>query len=444
MLSARLNGIGGTVHGSFFRADDRVDTTQPPGTTTTTECCPASLSETLRPIVTGRAFLFSPNASWFLLACLVWWLAPYELGSTTEMRTWHNHLCDRLLVNHVLALGYIGFWHLALYWWHWGKRPFVANRPPYQWEKVLHNMFYTWLGVVHWSAIEVALIHGYQAGKIPYRHETLRLHEDPALLVQTFLISILLPIFRDVHFYFTHRLIHSRFLYKYIHSLHHRNTDIEPFAGLCMHPLEHMLYYTCYAPCLVLRLHPFVLFWMGVHVVLSPAASHSGYEDHFSADVVHYLHHRHTDCNYGVPQSIPLDVWFGTFRGQLRVVKQDDDGKKAVARISVDPKARLGWIPDYPFFNASWMLLWWTAWYFRDFFYSWPVLGALLVSLGPIVFAWIACLLSDNSTAGNPTRRRSLIAPFDKDPVGSRILHLGMGALLGVLPSTYLIYLTLS
>ena len=32
-------------------------------------------------------------------------------------------------------------------------------------------------------------------------------------------------------------------VYKYVHSLHHRNTDIEPFAGLSMHPVEHLYYY---------------------------------------------------------------------------------------------------------------------------------------------------------------------------------------------------------
>ena len=32
-------------------------------------------------------------------------------------------------------------------------------------------------------------------------------------------------------------------MYKYVHSLHHRNTDIEPFAGLSMHPVEHLYYY---------------------------------------------------------------------------------------------------------------------------------------------------------------------------------------------------------
>ena len=43
------------------------------------------------------------------------------------------------------------------------------------------------------------------------------------------------PLYREVHFYFAHRLIHIKCLYKYVHSTHHRNTDIEPFAGLCMH-----------------------------------------------------------------------------------------------------------------------------------------------------------------------------------------------------------------
>ena len=26
-------------------------------------------------------------------------------------------------------------------------------------------------------------------------------------------------------------------------AVHHRNVDIEPFAGLCMHPIEHLYYF---------------------------------------------------------------------------------------------------------------------------------------------------------------------------------------------------------
>ena len=66
------------------------------------------------------------------------------------------------------------------------------------------------------------------------------------------------PLYREFHFYFAHRFIHIKVyrsrniklhqnllkaVYKYVHSLHHRNTDIEPFAGLSMHPVEHLYYY---------------------------------------------------------------------------------------------------------------------------------------------------------------------------------------------------------
>ena len=98
------------------------------------------------------------------------------------------------------------------------------------------------------------------------------------------LAAFWVPLYREFHFYFAHRFIHikvsiinnfnsnlnfiptkalynytkvsiiinfnsnfncipTKALYKYVHSLHHRNTDIEPFAGLCMHPIEHLYYY---------------------------------------------------------------------------------------------------------------------------------------------------------------------------------------------------------
>ena len=52
-----------------------------------------------------------------------------------------------------------------------------------------------------------------------------------------------LPFLHRLQFYFAHRLLHFGPIYKQVHSLHHRNTDIEPFAGLCMHPIEHLYYY---------------------------------------------------------------------------------------------------------------------------------------------------------------------------------------------------------
>ena len=38
-------------------------------------------------------------------------------------------------------------------------------------------------------------------------------------------IMLLVPIWRELHFYAIHRLIHVPTLYKPIHSLHHRNVN---------------------------------------------------------------------------------------------------------------------------------------------------------------------------------------------------------------------------
>lgn len=48
-------------------------------------------------------------------------------------------------------------------------------------------------------------------------------------------------------------------------------------------------YFACVAPSLVFFCTPFAFFWNGVHLLLSPGASHSGWEDHFQADQFHYL-----------------------------------------------------------------------------------------------------------------------------------------------------------
>ena len=52
-------------------------------------------------------------------------------------------------------------------------------------------------------------------------------------------------------------------------------------------------------------------------IQISPAASHSGWEDHFQSDQYHYLHHRFFECNYGT-SGTPFDKMFGTFRDKLK------------------------------------------------------------------------------------------------------------------------------
>ncbi|HEY0707271.1 MAG TPA: sterol desaturase family protein [Polyangia bacterium] len=47
-----------------------------------------------------------------------------------------------------------------------------------------------------------------------------------------------ITLWNEVHFYATHRLLHTRWLFKHVHRHHHRSIQATPFSGYSMHPAE--------------------------------------------------------------------------------------------------------------------------------------------------------------------------------------------------------------
>jgi hypothetical protein len=88
---------------------------------------------------------------------------------------------------------------------------------------------------------------------------------------------------------------------------------------------------------------PQAFLWNGVHLLLAPAAGHSGYEDHFSADLFHYLHHRYFSVNFAGANASFLDVMFGTFQATLTA------GDKGGAKARADTKSTLRSPPTLEF-----------------------------------------------------------------------------------------------
>ena len=147
-----FTGFAGTSGKSFFRAPGWVDTSLPPGATSQDSAyCPAP--HWWVQAYSGYSLFFSPNLVWLGIALAVYAIAPYDLeaaksGFAPGWMLW------RAAVNVVVTFGYFGFWHLSLYWFGFGKRPFKADRE-WRWGKVLHNMWYTLLGALQWTGWEV-------------------------------------------------------------------------------------------------------------------------------------------------------------------------------------------------------------------------------------------------------------------------------------------------
>ena len=136
---------------------------------------------------------------------------------------------------------------------------------------------------------------------------------------------------RYFHFYFVHRLIHWKPLYRLCHYLHHRNINVGPWSGLSMHPIEHLLYFSGVFLHWIIPSGPYHAIFHLMHAGISPAIGHVGFHELVISDGVkvpsdnyfHYLHHRMFTVNYGV-QDFPLDWWFKT---------QHDGSPESLARI---------------------------------------------------------------------------------------------------------------
>ena len=225
----------------------------------------------------------SPNAIWLLVALADYvFTFPDEAELMAGCKTWsRDWIAVRVATNTVIMLGYFGFFSICLYVLGFGSRKFDKDHVAGP-SRMFHNVWYCLLGAAQLGIWEACFMWLYANERIEFVKDS-ELWSSNANIARTIGWTLFVPVWRSTHFYFAHRFIHIRVLYKYVHSLHHRNTDIEPFAGLCMHPVEHLFYFSCIGPSLCFKMSPFHMVWNAVHLLISPAASHSGWEDNFQS-----------------------------------------------------------------------------------------------------------------------------------------------------------------
>ncbi len=194
-------------------------------------------------------------------------------------------------------------------------RDLMRNNGTYTFRnQVWDNMFWTIAsGVTAWTAYEVLYFWAAANGYAPQ----IGFAENPVWFVAWLVI---IPIWSSFHFYWIHRLLHWPPLYGLAHSLHHRNINIGPWAGISMHPVETTLYFSSVLIHFVVPSHPVHILFHLYLEGLNPAFSHSGFESVLvkdrkriaAGDFFHQLHHRYFECNYGTSE-MPWDRIFGSF-----------------------------------------------------------------------------------------------------------------------------------
>lgn len=143
---------------------------------------------------------------------------------------------------------------------------------------------------------------------------TMIYHDISAFGWLYFYLSIPLAILmHDAYFYWTHRLMHTKLLYRHVHAVHHQSTNPSPWAAFSFHPFEAVIEASI-VPIIAftIPIHPaallsFLLFMTTLNVV-----GHLGYEFYptrfvhdrrFSwnnTSTHHNMHHQKNNCNYGL------------------------------------------------------------------------------------------------------------------------------------------------
>ena len=266
-------------------------------------------------------FLNFYHLLWGGMAVFCWFfLTPSVETLKTFQLDWIAFLTIR---NAIIILVYVSFYHYHFYVkktqgnsFKYNARFLDQNNPKFWFKnQTKDNLLYVFLSAIPiWTAYEVITLWLYANQFIPW----MTWDTYPIIIVIMFL---LVPTWRSFHFYLTHRLLHWPPLYKIAHVVHHRNSNPGPWSGLAMHPIEHLLYFTCVMIHWVIPSHPAVAMWNLFHASLSPHAGHGGYDRivlkngkwMVTGSYAHYLHHKYFECNYAGDDLNILDKIFGTF-----------------------------------------------------------------------------------------------------------------------------------
>jgi lathosterol oxidase len=147
---------------------------------------------------------------------------------------------------------------------------------------------------------------------VHYGYFTFYYYHDEYSIYYSIATFFFLVIIQDAYFYWTHRLLHTKFFFKHFHYVHHKSVTPRVLTSYNFSILEaFILYgvgplYMIFLPVNILTLQIFLLY-----TIIKDAQAHSGVEmfpkwwvnsplDVLTTTTHHDLHHQKSNSNYGL------------------------------------------------------------------------------------------------------------------------------------------------
>jgi sterol desaturase/sphingolipid hydroxylase (fatty acid hydroxylase superfamily) len=211
-----------------------------------------------------------------------------------------------------------GFWDWFLYFsplkekLH--KYRIESKYPPVS--QMRHDLVMSTCASITGAFVEIALCYCWANNILSFQH---KLSDNwPITIFWAMTITHL----RIPHFWMIHRVMHpwktktipdvGKFLYRHVHSLHHKSINTTSFSGTNMHPVESTLYYSAAVIPALLGAPPVIAVAYILDCAVGAWLGHDGFQWPGSGDYFHHLHHAHFDCNFGA-MHFPMDKWLGTY-----------------------------------------------------------------------------------------------------------------------------------
>ncbi len=197
-------------------------------------------------------------------------------------------------------LGYVLF---ARRWW---PRKIIERMPGSA--EVWREVRYSALTLLIFGAVGTLTIEAWQHGHTQL-YRGIGRHGWPWFFTSILLCIIL----HDTYFYWTHRLMHHRRLFRWFHRAHHLSTNPSPWASYAFSPLEAVVQAGIFPLAVTLiPMHPLAFAIFMVWQISFNVLGHTGYEVHprwlmdswwgavINTPTNHIMHHEKMRGNYGL------------------------------------------------------------------------------------------------------------------------------------------------
>ena len=91
-------------------------------------------------------------------------------------------------------------------------------------------------------------------------------------------LGMLFVIFHDAYFYVVHRFLHTRFMMKYVHIVHHKSNPSNIWSSYSFHPVEALLYAGVSGIIFIFDINIYALFFAIFYNDFCTIIGHCGYE----------------------------------------------------------------------------------------------------------------------------------------------------------------------